>query len=308
MTPRTVRRVSGRPRDFLDGTTRALSRRKRLIVSLRASPASSAHAAALASTVLSLVRGDDSLTVILKRCKLTGTLSRIGSRVIRRRSLVEDESKEVGVTNTELAELLLVRLYDLAETEGYLKYHRLNEIAAEFGVSDKEKVFNLGKALERRGQIYATFTMGPAVSAAITGEGSLFVESGGSTGVIRNYREQPQSFNVAIDQSTHFHAAITGSNIAAHSSNLTQRLEPPPEIRPLLAAIEAAISSTADIDERRREEALNDVTVLNHELTREKPRKPVVDTILATLGKLSSLTSLLMQLQPLLEKLPWLSG
>jgi hypothetical protein len=214
----------------------------------------------------------------------------------------------VVVTNTELAELLLVRLYELAEAEGYSKHHGLNEIAAEFAISDKSKVFNLGKALERRGLIQAVFVSGPAVRAAITGEGSLFVERGGDTGVIRYYREHPQNFNVAIDQSTHFHATVAGSNVAVHSSNTTQRLEPPLDICSLLAAMEATIRSSADISERRREEALSDVAVLHSELAREKPRKPVVEAILATFGDLSSITSLLIQLQPLLAGLPWLGG
>jgi hypothetical protein len=85
-------------------------------------------------------------------------------------------------------------------------------------------------------------------------------------------------------------------------------LEPPPEIRSLLALIEAKIRSSADIGERRREEALSDVKILHSELAREKPRKPVVDSILATLGDLSSITSLLMQLQPLLVGVSWLGG
>lgn len=212
------------------------------------------------------------------------------------------------MTNTELAELLLVRLYELAEAEGHAKLHGLNEIAAEFGVSDKAKVFNLAKALEQRGLIQGAFVMGPAVHAAITGEGSLFVERGGDTGIIKDYRDHPQSFSVAIDQSTHFHAAVSGNNIAIHSSNTTQRLEPPPEIRSLLDNIEATIQSNSDISERRREEALNDMMILHSELAREKPRKPVVDTILSTLGDLSSITSLLMQLQPLLGRIPWLGG
>ena len=212
------------------------------------------------------------------------------------------------MTNTELAELLLVRLYELAEAEGHFKFHGLNEIAAEFGISDKSKVFNLGQALERRGLIQASFVSGPAVHAAITGEGSLFVERGGDTGIIRDYREHPQNFSVSIDQSTHFHGAVAGSNVAVHSSYATQRLEPPPEIRSLLADLEATIRSSADIGERRREEALSDITILHSELAREKPRKPVVDTILSTLGDLSSITSLLMQLQPLLARIPWLGG
>ena len=216
--------------------------------------------------------------------------------------------KEVIVTNTELAELLLVRLYDLAEAEGHFKLHGLNEIAAGFGISDMAKVFRLAEALEGRGLIKAAFAHGPTVHAAITGEGSLLVERGGDTGVIRDYREHPQSFNVAIDQSTHFHASVAGSNVAVHSSNVTQRLAPLPEIRSILSAIEAAIRSNAEIGEQRREEALSDVAVLHSELAREKPRKQVAETILASLGDLSSLASLLVQLQPHLASLPWLGG
>lgn len=222
--------------------------------------------------------------------------------------LAADEFQEVVVTNIQLAELLLVRLYDLAETEGHFKLHGLNEIAAELGISDKSKVFNLGKALEGRGLIQGAFVSGPAVHAAITGEGSLFVERGGDTGIIGEYREHPQSFSISIDQSTHFHAAVAGSNVTVHSSNTSQRLESSPEIRSLLAAIEAAIRANTDIGERRREAALSDVAVLNSELAREQPRKPVVDSILATLRDISSIASLIMQLQALLPGLPWLSS
>lgn len=130
------------------------------------------------------------------------------------------------MTNTQLAELLLVRLYDLAESQGHSELHALNEIAAEFGITDKSKVFNLAKTLEGRGLIQGSFTSGPAVKARITGEGVLLVERGGDTGVIRDYREHPQSFSVAIDQSTHFHAAVANSNVVAHSPEATQRLAP----------------------------------------------------------------------------------
>lgn len=212
------------------------------------------------------------------------------------------------MTNTELAELLLVRLYERAETVGHSKSHELNEIAAEVGVSDTSKVFNIGKLLEGRGLIQRRVVRGQPDRATITAEGSLFVERGGDTGVISDYREHPQNFSVAIDQSTHFHAAVAESNVAVHSSNTTQHLEPPPEIRSLLADLEATIRSSADIGERRREEALSDITILHSELAREKPRRPVVDTVLATLGDLSSITSLLMQLQPLLARIPWLGG
>jgi hypothetical protein len=212
------------------------------------------------------------------------------------------------MTNTELSELLLVRLYDLAEAEGHFKLHDLNEIAQDFGVTDMARVFRLAQALEGRDLITGSFASGPSVHASITGEGTLFVEQGGNTGVIRDYREHPQTFSVSIDQSTHFHAAVANSNVAVHSPEVRQHLELSAEISSLLAAIEASVQTDSRLDQRRRDEALSDVSVLRSELARERPRRPVVDSILATLGDLSSITSLIMQLQPLLSGLSWLGG
>ena len=103
------------------------------------------------------------------------------------------------MTNTELSELLLVRLYDLAESEGHFKLHDLNETAQEFGITDMARVFRLAQALEGRGLITGAFASGPSVHASITGEGTLFVEQGGNTGIIKDYREHPQSFTVTVD-------------------------------------------------------------------------------------------------------------
>jgi hypothetical protein len=209
--------------------------------------------------------------------------------------------------NVELAELLLVRLYDLAESEGHLKLHSLNAIAEEFGETDMGKVFNVAKALEGRGLIQAAFAMGPQVHACIAGEGSLFVEGGGDTGVIPRYRANPEHYMV-IDQSTHFHAPVSESNIAVHSPGAAQRVEISQEILNLLAAMEAALERDRESPERERTEARNDIAALRQELAREQPRRAVVKAILGTLGDLSSLASLALQLHPLLMQLPLLGG
>ncbi|HLY66251.1 MAG TPA: hypothetical protein VKU60_12010, partial [Chloroflexota bacterium] len=60
------------------------------------------------------------------------------------------------------------------------------------------------------------------------------------------------------------------------------------------------------IAERSRAEALGDVTILRTELAREQPRRSIIAATLSTLGDLSSIASLVMQLQPLLQ--PWLGG
>ena len=95
----------------------------------------------------------------------------------------------------ELAELVLLRLYDLAEKEGHLRFFSVNDIAAEFGVADKAKVLNIAKLLENRGLIQAAHTFGGS-NAMISGEGALLVESGGQTGAIQKFRGSPGDFLV----------------------------------------------------------------------------------------------------------------
>jgi predicted nucleotide-binding protein len=93
----------------------------------------------------------------------------------------------------EIAELILFRLYELAEKESHSELFSINDIAAEFGVTDKTKVLNIAKLLENRGLIVAAHTFGGS-HAMISGEGALLVESGGQTGVIQKFRGNPGDF------------------------------------------------------------------------------------------------------------------
>ena len=90
--------------------------------------------------------------------------------------------------STELAELFLTRLYDLAEAKGHHNFFSLDEIAAEFGENDGAKVMGIAKHLESQGLVKAALSTGGS-SAHITGTGSVFVEQGGRTGIIQKYRE-----------------------------------------------------------------------------------------------------------------------
>jgi predicted nucleotide-binding protein len=89
--------------------------------------------------------------------------------------------------STELAELFLTRLYDLAETKGHGNYYSLDEIAGEFGEKDRGKVMEVARYLASQGWIDKSITTGGS-SARILGAGSVFVEQGGRTGIIQKYR------------------------------------------------------------------------------------------------------------------------
>lgn len=212
------------------------------------------------------------------------------------------------MTNTQLAELFLLRLYDIAEAEGHGKLVSLNDIAAEFGVTDVMKIHNVAKLLEGRGFIQGRHAMTGGVRAKITGEGAVFVESGGETGVIREYRTHPESYRISIDQSTHFHGDIYGSNLAVHSAQVTQESSSSSGSEFLLSEIAAGIRADTTLSEQLRKESLSDVAALRAELQKQRPRRGIIDVVISHLGDVASVTSLVMQLQQYLPQIPGLGG
>jgi len=205
------------------------------------------------------------------------------------------------MTNTQLAELFLLRLYDLAESEGHGRFVVLNSIAAEFGVTDVMKINHLAQALENRGFIKRLASVGGTVRAHITGDGALVVEAGGETGVIRDYREKPQKYAVTVDQSTNFYGPVSGSHI-----NVTSSVSVPPlpgEVVELFNKMLEKIQSDSDLTESSRRDLAADVANLRLELERAKPRRPIAEALLSTLGDASSITSFAIQLQQYLPAL-----
>lgn len=197
------------------------------------------------------------------------------------------------MTNTQLAELFLVKLYELAESRGHMTVHGLNQIARQFGVTDASKVFNIAKSLEGRGLITALFTHDLTVSACITGDGSLFVEQGGATGVIGEFRRSPAQF--IVDNSTHFHGPVSGSNVAVRSTVGSQEVAG--NVETLLRAITDRLAADSSLDETRLRELQQDVEGLRLELQRSSPRRGVLRELLSTLSDVSSIAQLAVELQ-----------
>lgn len=195
--------------------------------------------------------------------------------------------------STELADLLLVRLYELAKQEGRHSLHTLSAIASDFGVTDKSQVFSVGSMLERRGLIYATFTHETEVHASIKAEGELLVEQGGETGILRRYAEDPKSLLV-LDQSTRFYGPIAHSNIATHSRSVTQFNST--EVQRLLNLVRTTIAEDSSLSPEAKNRAWADVDLIRTEVGRQAPREGIVREALATLGDIASITSFVAQL------------
>src|SRR4030043_1532266 len=98
------------------------------------------------------------------------------------------------MTTEELAELFLAHLYNLAEEAPHPNFlFSVNDFAPKLGITDREGLQKAINYLGDRGLIIlASFDMFGGISAGITIEGSIFVEQGGETGVIQQYRKTPQ--------------------------------------------------------------------------------------------------------------------
>jgi len=195
--------------------------------------------------------------------------------------------------STELAELLLVRLYELAKQEDRHSVHILSAIASDFGVTDKSHVSSVARMLEHRGLINATFTRETEVYASIKAEGEFLVEQGGETGILRQYAQDPKSLLV-VDQSTHFHGSIAHSNIVTHSSRVTQLNST--EVQRLLDLVHTVIAEDPSLPLEAKNRAWADVDLIRTEVERQAPREGIVREALATLGDIASITSFVAQL------------
>jgi len=205
------------------------------------------------------------------------------------------------MTNTELAELLLTTVFDTAEKEGHDTLVPLVEVAQKFGIKDDMKVHNLAKFLESRDLIRPLYTnVGPL--ARITGEGAIFIERGGDTGIIRKYRNEPSSFIVNVDSSTNIYGDVSNSAVAANSPGATQTVSIGCDVKGILAQIVKALCSDASLSPAQLTDALQDIQTLKLQLAKTARNRSLIESILGNLANISSIGSFVAQLLPLIFK------
>ena len=205
------------------------------------------------------------------------------------------------MTNTELAELLLTTVFDTAEKEGHHTPVPLVKVAQQFGIKDAVKVYNLAKFLESRGLIDPLYTnLGPL--ARITGEGAIFVERGGDTGIIPKYRKRPSSFVVNIDNSTNIYGDVSSSNIAVSSPSASQSISIDSDVEGVINQIGQTLKSDSLLSQIQLTDALHDLETLKLQLMKSTKNKSVIESILANMASISSIGSFVAQLAPLIFK------
>jgi hypothetical protein len=212
----------------------------------------------------------------------------------------------MALTMTQLADLILAGLYDRAQIQGYSEDFNVRAIAQEFGETDYGKIYNAAKSLENRNWIIGHFTYPDGIHASLTGDGAMAVEQGGSTGIIPEYRRNPERFLV-VDRSTHFHGAFSGQNVAINSEVGAQSVTSSasalsPEVATLLDQIFTQLQHAASVNEADRQALLNDLQTLRSEMQRPARRSGMITDLLTSLGSVAEIANLVLQLTAFLPK------
>lgn len=220
------------------------------------------------------------------------------------------------MTTQDLAELFLTALYDLAEAAPHPNFvFNMNDFVAAAGISDFAELARAVEYLESRGFIYLSSfdTMG-GVSAGITPDGQQFVEKGGETGIIGEYRKNPRSFYQNPESAGPMapsmeHPIIKDMGPEWMSQQTQTQMKPqPPEPTPhtfstragidpavdgLLLAVSILIEKDANLAKTVRDDLLKDVEALKIQVQRNTLNKDVVILLLDSLATLESLVPLL---------------
>jgi len=206
------------------------------------------------------------------------------------------------MTTEELAELFLAHLYDLAEASPHPNFlFTVNDFAPMFGVSDGQELQKAINLLGDKGLVIsAAMDMMGGISAAITMEGSIFVEEGGETGIIGRFRKDPGAFMANTPpEAPPPHPEAPSSRVQP------SRAEPPPgppgaaSASAVLRAVEAIIADMADILEKdagvgdsERKDAIADLAALKIQLSRSATNARVVEALIDGLCRVGPIAPL----------------
>jgi hypothetical protein len=204
------------------------------------------------------------------------------------------------MTTEEIAELFLAHLYELADEAPHPNFlFSVNDFMAKLGMIDREEVQKAINYLGDRGfVILASFDMVGGISAAITIEGSVFVEKGGETGMIKQYRKNPQTL-------------VRTPLVPSFPPIDQERNETVNEERnPIFArrAVEAILEDIEDMLDRDdtvtadiKKDLLSDLATIKIQMERNVRSRQIIDVVLDNLSRISSIVPLVTGLKHIIE-------
>jgi hypothetical protein len=184
---------------------------------------------------------------------------------------------------TEFVDLLLVALYEAAQSENGNEFQNLEALAATIkGDVPRDWVFDAAKVLQTRALADCIFTFG-ATEAKITGQGRLYVESEG--GFTKKAQESPATYyNVTVSGSGI--QVVTGRDISGVSQTIRQPVSPGMR---LLDEMSQKIQNDDTLSGPTRLEATTYISLLRFEVAKPQPNHTLIATLLESLSKIASI-------------------
>jgi hypothetical protein len=205
------------------------------------------------------------------------------------------------MTTEELAELFLAHLYELADEAPHPNFlFSVNDFAPKLGLTDREELQKAINYLGDRGFIIlASFDMFGGISTGITIEGSIFVEKGGETGIIEQYRKIPQSFVRTPSES------LLPAMDRERSEAVNEEKQSPFFAR---CSVEAILKDIEDVLERddtvaaeAKKDLLSDLATLKIQMERNVKNRQIVNVVLDNLLSIPSIAPLVTGLNCIVE-------
>ncbi|MBA4392111.1 MAG: hypothetical protein C0407_01025 [Desulfobacca sp.] len=207
------------------------------------------------------------------------------------------------MTTEELAELFLTHLYDLAEAAPHPNYlFTLNDFVPMLGITDGEQLQQAINSLGDRGFIImASFDAFGGISAGITIEGSVFVEQGGETGVIEQYRQDPQRFVKVRPEPPSQPVSESEDQKAIINEEKPPLFTMGRAVEAILADIEDTLKRDNTVGAEIKKDLLADVDTLRIQMGRKAKNKPVIEAIMSNLSGLPSVAPLVSGLKSIVQ-------
>ena len=204
------------------------------------------------------------------------------------------------MTTEELAELFLAHLSELADEAPHPNFlFSVNDFAPKLGITDRDELQKAINYLGDRGFIIlASFDMLGGVSAGITIEGSIFVEKGGETGIIKQYhknlqtpvRNHSEPSPPAIDQEkTETMNEEKQTSFFAHRS-----------VEAILDDIEEVLKRDDTVSTEAKKDLLYDLATLKIQIERNVTRQ-IFNVVLGNLSNIPSIAPLVTGLNCIVE-------
>jgi hypothetical protein len=205
------------------------------------------------------------------------------------------------MTTEELAELFLAHLYELADEAPHPNFlFSVNDFMSKLGIADRKEVQKAIDFLGDRGFIIlASFDMLGGINAGITIEGSIFVEKGGETGMIEQYRKNPQTSVRTPSESSspwiHQGRAETVSE-EKQSAFLAHHA-----VEAILEDIEHILERDDTVAADAKKDLLSDLATLKIQMGRNVKNRQIINVVLGNLSGIPSIAPLVTGLNQIAE-------